>query len=168
VADEVTSILRFLRREMEGSDIQVVARLPDEKLYVYIDRNRLRQITLNLLNNAREAIGTGGRIEVSIERKDKSIVIEVKDTGPGVPKGERQRIFEPFYSTKQLGTGLGLPLVRRFVEEGGGNIEYVDRPQSGACFRLTLREAVPPRENKNQDSSSSPQPMPATASHVSE
>jgi two-component system sensor histidine kinase HydH len=153
---------------MEGSDIQVVARLPDEKLHVYIDRNRLRQITLNLLNNAREAIGTGGRIEISIERQDKSIVVEVNDTGPGVPKGERQRIFDPFYSTKQLGTGLGLPLVRRFVEEAGGSIEYVERPQGGACFRLTLREAIPPRENKNQDSSSSPQPSPATASHVNE
>jgi two-component system, NtrC family, sensor histidine kinase HydH len=118
--------------------------VPDDKSLVYIDRNRLRQILLNLLNNAREAVGEDGRIDVTIQSDHESVIIEVADNGPGVAASDRNRIFEPFFSTKELGTGLGLPLVRRFIEEAGGTIEYVERDSGGACFRLTLQEAPPP------------------------
>ncbi|HEX3869858.1 MAG TPA: ATP-binding protein [Pirellulales bacterium] len=147
VADELESILRFLRPGMDSGEIRIHAHVPDEKALVYIDRNRLRQILLNLLNNAREAVGERGCIDVTIERSDGAVVIEVADDGPGVPIGDRNRIFEPFFSTKELGTGLGLPLVRRFVEEAGGTIEYVENDTEGACFRLTFQEAIPPEEN---------------------
>ncbi|HEX4130957.1 MAG TPA: ATP-binding protein [Pirellulales bacterium] len=147
VVAEIHATLRFLRPTMERSEMVVKASLPDGPRAVFIDRNRLRQIMLNLLNNAREATGPGGRIDVSIGSREERVEITVTDNGPGIPEADRERIFEPFFSTKELGTGLGLPLVRRFVEEAGGSIEYVPAQGTGACFRLTFPEAVRPQDD---------------------
>jgi signal transduction histidine kinase len=143
IATELDSTLRFLRPEMEGQDIRLRKHMPSEAVCVFMDRNRLRQIMLNLLNNAREAAGPGGEIDVSVECEAGLVRIEVSDNGPGVPPEDRERMFEPFFSTKELGTGLGLPLVKRFTEEAGGRVQYLERNAGGACFRLTLVEATP-------------------------
>ena len=109
---------------MEDHHIAVVAHLPAEPFWVQIDRSRLRQVLLNLLNNSREAVGKGGRIEIDLTRAHGMLDLVVADNGPGVPEAQHQRIFEPFYSTKEVGIGLGLALVKKFVDESGGSIAY--------------------------------------------
>jgi two-component system sensor histidine kinase HydH len=137
---EVRRALDLVKHVMEDHHVAVVARLAAEPLYVRIDRARLRQILLNLLNNAREAVGKGGRIEVVVSRGAGSVELVVSDNGPGVPAANRHRIFEPFYSTKDVGIGLGLALVKKFVDESGGSIAYNASRDSGGCFVVKLPE----------------------------
>ncbi|HVX09855.1 MAG TPA: ATP-binding protein [Pirellulales bacterium] len=144
LAGEVRGALELVKQAMEDYHIAVVVHFAPEPLRAWIDRDRLRQILLNLLNNAREATGKGGRIEVDVSRVDDSLEVAVSDNGPGIPLEQRQRIFEPFYSTKEVGIGLGLTLVRRFVNESGGSIEYDDSYGSGSRFVVRLPAAEAP------------------------
>lgn len=141
VRNELRSILGFLKPSLERAEVVLRAELPDEPVLIHMDRDRLRQVVLNLVNNAKEATGAGGHIEVRVVRQDQVVDIIVADDGPGVPPGERERIFEPFYSTKEFGTGLGLALVKRFVEDVGGSVTCELRPPHGALFRLRLTAA---------------------------
>jgi two-component system nitrogen regulation sensor histidine kinase NtrY len=127
---------------MARDRIAVAMRLPAKPIFVRIDRHRFRQIAINLLNNAREAAGPGGQIDVEVLRRRDRVEIVVADNGRGLPAAERQRIFDPFYSTKDLGAGLGLSLVKRFVEEAGGTVVCEDNQPSGACFRIDFAEVV--------------------------
>lgn len=137
---EVRGALDLVKQVMEDHHVAVVARLAPEPMRVSIDRARLRQIMLNLLNNAREAVGKGGRIEVAVSRCGGSVELIVSDNGPGVPEVSRHRIFEPFFSTKEVGIGLGLALVKKFIDESGGSIVYDASRDSGGCFVVRLPE----------------------------
>ncbi len=137
---EVRGALDLVKHVMEDQHVAVVARMGGETRLVRIDRARLRQILLNLLNNAREAVGKGGRIEIDVHRAGRSIELVVSDNGPGVPVAHRRRIFEPFYSTKELGIGLGLALVKKFVDECGGSITYEGGESSRGRFVVRFPE----------------------------
>jgi two-component system sensor histidine kinase HydH len=110
-----------------------------EGLTVLGDLDLLRVVLNNLLVNAIQAIQGRGRLTLTAARaNDVSIAISVADNGPGIPATERERIFEPFYTTKVRGTGLGLPTARRFVEAHGGTIDLLDRPGGGTVARVVL------------------------------
>src|SRR6185369_15923223 len=108
VRSEIEATLAFLKLLMERAEILVRARFPDAAVYIHMDRDRFRQILLNLLGNAREAMEPGGTIDVRIGVGNGAVEISVADDGPGIPSAAMDRIFEPFYSTKETGTGLGL------------------------------------------------------------
>lgn len=140
---EVDAIRSFLAPLMDRDQTELIIDSPDWPIIVFIDPDRLRQILLNLLNNAREAAGEGGRVWLTINATDTSAGIIVQDNGPGVPVSDRDRIFEPFYSTRDTGTGLGLALVQRFVQEAGGTVvcdedSTNENESTGAVFRVTL------------------------------
>jgi len=99
----------------------------------------LNQIWANLVDNALDAVGTGGRVAVTARRAGDRVVVEVADDGPGIPPEIRERIFEPFFSTKDVGkgTGLGLDIVRRTLERHDGEIEVESRP-GRTVFRVKL------------------------------
>lgn len=141
---EVRGALDLVKHVMEENQVAVVARLTAEPLYACIDRGRLRQILLNLLNNAREAVGKGGRVDVEVNRAGGAVELVVSDNGPGVPAAQRHRIFEPFYSTKEVGIGLGLALVKKFAEESGGSAAYGAGQESGGRFIVRLAEVPAP------------------------
>jgi signal transduction histidine kinase len=108
------------------------------------DRSRLAQVFLNLLINACQAMPKGApeanEIKVKIDRRGADAVVQVVDTGPGIPGPLQQRIFEPFFTTKSAaeGTGLGLAICRDIVAEHGGSIELDSEPGKGTCFRVVL------------------------------
>jgi two-component system sensor histidine kinase HydH len=98
---------------------------------------------INLVNNAREAIFPApGKVEIrtrAVVRERRPLaLIEITDTGPGVPPAVLSRIFDSFFTTKEKGTGLGLAVSKRIVEEHGGTITVSNRPEGGATFMLTL------------------------------
>jgi signal transduction histidine kinase len=103
----------------------------------------MQRCLLNLIINAADATEGRGKIEVRLSVSGSQAVLEVHDNGPGIPEDERQRIFAAFYTTKPMGTGLGLLSVRSCAEEHRGRIEVLRSPLGGACFRLTLPLAVP-------------------------
>jgi signal transduction histidine kinase len=113
---------------------------------MFLDRDRMSQVLTNLLTNAVKFWPEGGTIEVSAETEPAAIRIDVVDRGPGVPRDEAERIFEPFYrvqdaSTRSVpGTGLGLAVSRGIVEAHGGRLWVDPVPGGGSCFRLVLPE----------------------------
>ena len=146
---EVRGALELLRQAFDDENVAVETRWPTAPPRVRVDRARLRQVLLNLLNNAREAVGRGGHIEVEAVRGPGCWELIVSDDGPGVPAADRRRIFEPFYSTKILGLGLGLALVKRYVEEAAGSVCCDARPGGGGRFRVRLPAAASPADSRS-------------------
>jgi len=111
--------------------------------FVRASRAELQQVALNLLENAHEATGGGGAIEVRVVATPAEVLLEVEDDGPGIEAATAERIWDPFFTTKSEGTGLGLAIVRRLVEAHGGSIRVERGARGGALFRVTLpREQV--------------------------
>jgi signal transduction histidine kinase len=112
-----------------------------EDLLVYADRNRLRDIFLNLLSNAFKFTSDGGQISITAMRKDDYILHEIRDTGVGIPEDKIKKIFEEFYQVevgKYGGTGLGLAITKRVVEAHGGKIWVESQLGKGSAFYFTL------------------------------
>jgi signal transduction histidine kinase len=110
-------------------------------LCVYADRTALHDIFINLLSNAFKFTSDGGQISIIASQKDRSILIEIRDTGMGIPEDKLQMIFDEFYQVeggKHGGTGLGLAIAKRLVEEHGGNIWAESQLGKGSTFYFTL------------------------------
>jgi signal transduction histidine kinase len=118
-------------------------------LALYADRTALHDIFINLLSNAFKFTGDGGQISIVAGQKDRSILVEIRDTGMGIPEDKLQMIFDEFYQVeggKHGGTGLGLAIAKRLVEEHGGNIWVESQLGKGSTFYFTLPLFV---ENEN-------------------
>lgn len=109
-----------------------------EGLVAMGDPIQLRQVFVNLLENAVHAVEPSGEIRVLAARRPEGVVVRVEDSGPGVDASVLPRLFEPLITTKAQGIGLGLALVKRIVERHGGTLRYAPRPQGGAGFTVTL------------------------------
>jgi two-component system, NtrC family, sensor histidine kinase HydH len=148
-------LLRFVRSpQVEKASIDPAALLADAAAAVdpdhivldtayaparwSLDGARLRQVLVNLLRNAIEASPEGA--EASAEREDGTLVFRVRDHGEGVAADEAERIFEPFYTTRAQGTGLGLAVARRIVEQHGGTLTAATHRDGGAEFRVAIPE----------------------------
>jgi signal transduction histidine kinase len=106
-------------------------------------RDRLKEVWMNLISNALQAMDYKGRLGVSTSREGEWVVVSVSDTGPGVPEGIRDKIFTPFFTTKPPGegTGLGLDICKRIVERHGGELSFLSGPE-GSTFYVRLRAAM--------------------------
>jgi signal transduction histidine kinase len=110
---------------------------------VLADRQQLRQVLLNLLTNAYEAIdGAGGVVTIEARGRGDDVELRVSDSGPGMDADTAGHVFEPFFTRKAKGIGLGLPVTKRIVEKHGGTIAAESVPGQGATFVLTLPAAV--------------------------
>jgi signal transduction histidine kinase len=111
-------------------------------LVVDVDRNRMRQVLANLLDNAVKYTGTGGRVEIAANREDGEAVLTVSDTGIGIPADELPRIWDRLYrgdkSRSTRGLGLGLSLVKAIVAAHGGRVDVRSDPGAGSTFELRL------------------------------
>jgi len=135
---ELQAVIDFIYREMCNKRIDIKSDFIAQPIYVTMDPGQLRQIMLNLLQNAGDALPHGGQIEVAVSAHANEARIIVADNGPGVEEVDRERIFEPFFTDKVDGTGLGLALVYRFVEQSGGQIVCAESPTGGASFCISL------------------------------
>jgi signal transduction histidine kinase len=150
--------MRLSREPLELSDVvrdavSLYADVAEEKgvaletrcapgVCVSADRNRMRQVVANLLDNAIKYTPAGGRVEVSTALDGGEAVLTVTDTGVGIPPGERPRIWDRLYrgdaSRSERGLGLGLSLVKAVVEAHGGRVDALSSPGAGATFVVRL------------------------------
>ena len=129
-------IVRTLSCDFEEK--QLAAEISGEALVAEADEQLLRQVLFNLLINATQAVGTGGRIQIEVRREGPGeAVLEVRDDGPGVPPEIRSEIFKPYFTTHQNGSGLGLAVVRQIALAHGWEIACLPNAPRGAIFRLT-------------------------------
>ena len=144
---EVLSTLRPLAEKKS----QTLSQIAQAHLIVRADITRLRQMLMNLAGNAIKFTPDGGRIELEARQTDGQIRIEVRDTGPGIPPGEQERIFQAFYRLRQSGevtegTGLGLAITQRLAELHGSKLGLDSQAGQGSCFYFSLPAGVPTRQ----------------------
>lgn len=134
----VSSAVELVRvqRRTRGVAIEVSGSAPP----VLVVEERLRQVVVNLLLNASDALQGKGQVEVRLSASPETARVEVRDDGPGVPADVVDQLFDPFFTTKPAGegTGLGLAICQRIVEESGGTLALVETDESGACFAFTI------------------------------
>jgi len=133
-------VVEFLGPDMAARSVDLVLDAGSEGPVVSVDRDQMKQVLINLVRNASEAMDGDGehRIEVRVVGSDDAVLLSVKDNGRGMAREDMEHIFEPFFSTKEGGTGLGLSLTRHVVDEHGGRIECFSGPGEGTTFVITL------------------------------
>jgi len=134
----VNETLSMARREMAEQGVTVDLSVAPAIPAVPLDAQRIKQVLLNLLLNAAQAMPDGGLIDIRIDTEKRWVRIAVSDTGRGIPREDVKMIFEPFFTTKEKGSGLGLALVAKVIEEHRGRIEVRSEPGKGTTFVLFL------------------------------
>jgi signal transduction histidine kinase len=140
--DEIREVLAMFRDDLEEArivtDLQLAAEIPQ----ISADPDQIRQVLWNLLSNAIQAMEKGGKLAVATRRampeEGDGVVFLVGDTGGGIPHDVVHNIFNPFFTTKTKGTGLGLPIVHTIVEKHGGSIQLDNREGKGVTFSIFL------------------------------
>jgi len=123
VNDELLATLQFLKQIHEHHGICVEYSHEIVEIQIEINRKYFRQVLLNLLHNARQALSQGGDVFIDVKRSAFDCLISIQDNGPGVSGDQYDKIFEPFYSTREDGVGMGLAVVKSLVESAGGSVE---------------------------------------------
>ena len=134
----VRRVVEMLRLQLAKKEIELVlvtAHLPT----IYTDERKVEQVAMNLLMNAIQAVEVGGRIKMQTWSTEKRVLLNICDSGPGIPEEMQNRIFDPFFTTKPLGegTGLGLPICAGIIAELHGSID-LESDQSGTCFTVNI------------------------------
>ncbi len=123
--------------------IQISRHTSPESPPIRLDADKMQQVLLNLIKNAIEASPTGGEISISLRRERKKVILELINSGPPMESEAVEQAFELFFTTKPKGTGLGLGLVKRIVEEHGGEVSIQSDSQTGTCVTLALPIIAP-------------------------
>ncbi len=144
--EDPTGLLRdtadFVQREMDAAGVELDVDLASQLPEVAMDEPQLRQALLNLLRNAREAMPEGGTAKLEATRYEGGVRIQVHDEGAGITEEDREHVFDLFYTTKERGTGLGLPLTQQIVVAHGGKIACKPRHPQGTTFEVWLPPAA--------------------------
>lgn len=138
---EVTSFIRFYEPLAQEHGVELTPHLATDLPPVLIDRSLMRQVWMNLVQNAQQAMPEGGQIVFQTRQQDGQIHVELIDNGCGMDERVRSKMFQAFFSTKSNGSGLGLPTVRKIVEAHNGTIRCESEPGKGTRFTITLPAA---------------------------
>ena len=130
--------LEFLQHEIRDRDILVEVDRPDDLPDAMLDKNQIKQVFFNIIRNAMQAMPQGGLLKVTFGSDDRFVSVAFKDTGPGIPADQLGNIFEPYFTTKAEGSGLGLMIVQRIIRDHGGELEVHSEPRVGTTFTIFL------------------------------
>ncbi len=146
INEEIQNIIRFVERDLAEHGIACNLKLTEGLPNIRASRDHVKQVLLNLIKNAKEAMPQGGSICVQTTRQHKGLLISVTDEGVGIPPEHLPRLFEPFFSTKKTGgegMGLGLPVCRNIINNYGGTIRVESQLGKGTTFHIFLPEYHP-------------------------
>jgi two-component system, NtrC family, sensor histidine kinase HydH len=142
IVDIVRDSLAVVMPPLEEKQIAVTTRFQRQKLVLLGDGQQLKQVFINILLNALDAMDTDGKLSVQITESElegrEAVCVKIADTGGGIPIESLSSIFTPFYTTKERGTGLGLPIANRIITNHGGKIQITNTPGEGVEFRVVL------------------------------
>lgn len=131
-------LVDFFAPQAQAQRVQLRLRKSPSPIIAAIDSRLIKQAMLNLMINAVHAMPQGGELIMSLDSTDNQALIDVIDTGPGIPADVVDKVFEAYYSTKKGGTGLGLPMAKRIAEAHGGRLSVKSEPGKGSDFTLAL------------------------------
>ena len=138
VADPLKACLAMLKQQFEERRIAVTLDIPAALPNVALDAEQMEQVFFNLLKNALEAMNDGGRIVLALDSNDRDVILSIRDDGVGMDAEQLVNLFEPYRTTKEKGTGLGLMISKRIITEHGGSIAAESKPGDGTTFTITL------------------------------
>ncbi len=138
IGEALSYVINLMSRQLTENGIKITFNLPASLPTVLADRNQLQQVFINLILNASDAMPQGGKLTISGRAVNGGIEILFNDNGTGISSAQQEKIFEPFFSTKNDGSGLGLTVSSNIVTAHGGTLELIPKQESGACFRLFL------------------------------
>jgi len=138
IEDVIDKNITFLSMQIEENGYAIKQNYQNSLPEIQADAAMLYQSFLNILINAMQAMPNGGNIEVAISSSDKIVTINFEDEGQGIPKEVIDKIWDPFFTTKEMGTGLGLGVVKNLIESHGGNIQIYNRSQGGTRVTIEL------------------------------
>jgi two-component system, sporulation sensor kinase E len=142
----IRELVKFLTFELENAHIKIELSLTEDLPKVLIDEKYVKQALLNLIQNSMSAMSGGGTLTIETRRKGPDVLVAVTDTGAGIPENIMDKIFEPYFTTKEFGSGLGLTLVYKIVKEHMGEISVTSREGKGTTFTLSF--AVPQKDKR--------------------
>jgi PAS domain S-box-containing protein len=142
----VRELLEFLRFELEQAGIRVEVELLEPSPHFRLDAKYLKQALLNIVKNAIAAMPDGGTLRVATQRKGNTLQLKVSDTGVGIPEENLDKIFEPYFTTREFGSGLGLTLVYKIIKEHLGEVAVSSKPGEGTT--VTLSFPIPQKEKR--------------------
>jgi signal transduction histidine kinase/FixJ family two-component response regulator len=131
-------VLSLTSKQLQERSIKLETNIPEDLPQVSVVSSQIQQVFINLILNAFDAMSKGGRLRVWAKSLKKGVEIYFEDTGPGITEDRLVHIFEPFYSTKDGGTGLGLTVSYNIITSHGGALEYISKSGPGTCFRVYL------------------------------
>jgi signal transduction histidine kinase len=137
----VNDILELLRPQLKANQVKVRLSSEAQPAYAMLDQTSLRGALMNLMLNAIEAMPDGGTLSIVLHQSEESLRLEIADTGRGIGEAEAKKIFEPFYTTKEQGLGLGMPYAKKIIDQHGGTISVSSQPGKGTTISLVLAAA---------------------------
>lgn len=151
----INSLMDFMKPEFEKADVELKLELLDKPPNLMLDVALFKQVIMNLAQNAVAAMKTGGILGINTQIKNDHFIITVADTGEGMDEQTCSRIFEPYFTTKANGTGLGLTMVYKIIKESAGEIDVRSFPGEGTIFTISL--PVPQKERRSIEYDGDPQ-----------
>jgi signal transduction histidine kinase len=137
----VNDILELLRPQLKANQVKVRLSSEAQPAYAMLDQTSLRGALMNLMLNAIEAMPDGGTLSIVLHQSEESLRLEIADTGRGIGEAEAKKIFEPFYTTKEQGLGLGMPYAKKIIDQHGGTISVSSQPGKGTTISIVLAAA---------------------------
>jgi signal transduction histidine kinase len=138
VLDVLKETLAFMKQEIEDRDIVVDLKCPEPVPQIAVDRAQINQAFFNVIKNALQAMAKDGLLTISVFSNDRAVGLSFQDTGVGIKPADFSRLFEPYRTTKPQGSGLGLMIVQRIIQDHGGEMEVHSRPGRGTNVTLFL------------------------------
>ncbi len=142
IGEIIDESIKMIRGTLRLKKVQLEKNIKGNLPRVLVDGDKLRQVFLNILHNACEAVPMGGKIKISLSRTEgsggRSVRIEISDNGYGIPEKDWETVFEPFYTTKSTGIGLGLANARKIIEQHRGFIYVKKKNGQGSCFEVVI------------------------------
>jgi two-component system nitrogen regulation sensor histidine kinase GlnL len=142
--ETVEQTVRLIRPQAERQNVRVMVERPaDSSPRASVDVSKLEQVLLNVILNGMEAMPEGGELTIRLGKAVEMAHIEIADTGPGIPENIGDQVFDPYFTTKGEGSGMGLAICDKIIRQHGGQIDFDSSPE-GTVFRISIPMETPP------------------------